>query len=209
LKLYDCQPAPNPRRVRIFIAEKGLDIPVQQVDLAAGEQFGEAFRAINPACTVPVLETDSGLHISECMPICAYLEALHPEPALIGGSPDEVAMALMWNHIVENEGIQAIGESFRNFSRAFRDRAVTGPHKVEQLPELVERGRLRAGQFFDRVESRLTEEAWLAGDSYSIADISLLVAVDFAGWIKLDACDGRAQLADWYARASARPSAGA
>ena len=207
MKLYDFEPAPNPRRVRICIAEKGLQIPVEQVDLGSGEQFGDAFRAINPACTVPVLETDEGVRLTECVAIYAYLEGICPEPPLMGDNPADVARTLNWNHIVENEGFHAIAESFRNFSKAFVDRPVTGPERYPQQSVLVERGRARAEAFFDRMETRLASRTWLATDAFSIADISLYVGVDFAGWIKLEATRERPALADWYARVASRPSA--
>lgn len=206
MKLYDFHAAPSPRRVRIFIAEKGLDIPLEQIDLGTGEQFSDEYRAINPGCTVPCLETDDGDHISECLPICAYLEMQHPEPALMGETALEKARVLMWNHIVEMDGIGGVGESFRNFSKGFRERALTGALAYGQIPDLVERGRARAIAFFDRVEGELSSYDHLAGERYSMADITLLVTVDFAKWIKFDALEGRSALASWYARVSERPS---
>ncbi len=209
MKLYDFGVAPNPRRVRMFIAEKELDIPVETIDLGKGEQFSDEFRAINPACTVPVLETDSGTRLTECVAIYTYLDEICPEPPLIGTTPEERALAFNWNHIVENEGFHAIAESFRNFSRGFVDRPLPGTLKYAQVPDLVERGRIRAEAFFDRIDERLTGRRWLATDSISIADISLYASVDFAGWIKLSATEGRPALASWYEQVSQRPSASA
>jgi len=193
----------------MFVAEKGLEIPLVPVDLFRMEQLSEEFLAINPGGTVPVLETDDGTYISEAVAICRYLEALHPEPRLFGDSPRTEALTLMWNNIVENEGIPAIAEVLRNLSPGFRNRVFPGPVDYAQMPELVDRGRQRSEQLFDRVEQRLTDNAYLAGDVFTFADITLLATTDFAGWVDIVPSDGRPALGDWYRRVSARPSAAA
>ena len=209
MRLFDFNRAPNPRRVRIFLAEKGLDIPRINVDLYRREQLSPQFLAINPAGTVPVLELDDGTHLAESVAICHYLEQLHPEPCLFGASPRQQALTLMWANIVENDGLAAVAEVLRNLSPGFRDHVLPGPVAYAQLPALIERGHRRITQFFDRIEQQLGGQACLAGSDYSFADISLLVTVDFAGWVEVEPTRERPALARWYDRVAARPSAGA
>lgn len=209
MRLYDCSTAPSPRRVRIFAAEKGLDLELVPVDLAGGEQFGAPFRAINPDCTVPVLELDDGSHLSEAMAICDYLEALQPEPVLFGASAEERARTLMWNARVEQQGLLATMDAFRNFSRGLKGRALTGPDSYEQIPELAERGRRRVVAFFGRLNGRLAEAEYVAGNRYTIADISALVLIDFAARVKIAVADDAVHLQRWYRQVAARPSAAA
>jgi glutathione S-transferase len=207
MRFFDCQPAPSPRRVRIFLAEKGLEVPTIEVDLASGEQFGEPFRRLNPWCTVPVLELDDGTCLTETVGICSYLEEVQPEPRLMGRDRRERALVLDWNHRIESEGLAAIAESFRNHSRGFRNRSVTGPGTYEQVPALIERGRARASRFFDELDGHLAGSPYVVDSVFTMADITALVAYDFAGWIKLDPAEGRAHLARWHKSVSARPSA--
>lgn len=206
MRLFDFNRAPNPRRVRIFIAEKGIEVPIVNVDLFAMEQLTPEFRAINPGATVPVLETDDGLYLSECLAICHYLESKHPDPVLFGQSPGDQAQVLMWNGIMEHEGMHAVAEMLRNWSPGFRHRAFPGPQDIEQIPELVERGRKRCEQFFDRIEQRLSESPHIAGENYSFADITLLAITDFSDWVDLHARAERPSLDRWYRKISQRPS---
>ena len=207
MKFYDCKTAPSPRRVRIFVAEKGIEIDTVQVDLANGEQFSEAFRAINPDCVVPALQLDDGSSISEVLAICDYLEAKYPQPPLIGNTPEERARILMWNTKIEQQGLLSVADAFRNFSKGLKDRAQTGPVNYAQIPELAERGRARVEQFFRRLNEQLAGSEYVALDSYSLADISALVAVDFAARVKLAIPDDAGHLQRWHASVSARPSA--
>jgi len=209
MRLFDFKRAPNPRRVRIFLAEKQLDIPRVPVNLYRHEQLTPEFLAINPAGTVPVLEADDGTRISESIAICRYLEHLHPAPALFGTTPRQEALTLMWANIVENDGLAAVAEMLRNLSPGFRDHVLPGPVPYPQLPALIERGRQRTEHFFDRIEAQLQHNEHLAGDAFSFADISLLVTVDFAGWVDIVPQATRPALARWHARAAARPSAAA
>lgn len=142
MKLYDCKTAPSPRRVRIFAAEKNIQLETTQVDLASGEQFGAAFSEINPDCAVPVPELDDGTRITEVLAICQYLEEIQPEPALIGRTPETRAMAMMWAIKGEQQGFVAIQNAFRNSAKGLKGHALTGPVSFEQIPELVERGRI-------------------------------------------------------------------
>lgn len=209
MRLFDFERAPNPRRVRIFLAEKNIEIPKVRVDLFRMEQLSPEFLAINPGGTVPVLETDDGTYLYECVAICRYLESVHPEPPLFGLSAREQALILMWNSICDAEGFPSVAEILRNLSPGFRGRVLPGPADIEQMPALVERGRLRARQFFDRIEKQLSSSEHLATDTFSVADITLLTIVDFAAWVDLDAGQGRPALAEWHRKVSARPSAGA
>lgn len=193
----------------MILAEKGLRIPLVPVNLYAHEQLSPEFLAINPAGTLPVLETDDGVYLTETVAICRYLECLHPEPRLLGQSPTQQALVLNWNNIVEQAGFFAVAETLRNWSPGFRDHVFPGPVSYPQMPQLIDRGRRRTEQFFDRIEARLQETTWLAGSEFSLADISLLAVTDFSGWIKINPLTSRPALARWYASASARPSAAA
>ena len=212
MKLYDYAHAPNPKRVHIFMAEKGLGMERVEIDLAKEEQLSEEYQKINPLCQVPVLETDDGTRISECLAICHYLEELCPEPNLFGSNAEERALVLMWNHIVEQEGIPGLAEALRNRINLFRNHALPGPVDYAQIPELVERGRKRAGNFLDFMNRRLTGREYLALGRFTIADITLRVSVDMAARMankfELTVLDSRPALAAWHARLSDRPSLG-
>lgn len=207
MKFYDCKTAPSPRRVRIFAAEKGLRLETVQVDLANGEQFGATFREINPDCVVPVLELDDGSRITEVLAICQYLEELQPEPALIGRTAEERAIAMSWAIKAEQHGLMSIRDAFRNAAKGLKGHALTGPVSYEQIPELVERGRRGITGFLERLEQQLRSSEFVAGDSYSVADITAMVFVDFAGWIKIGLPDDAVHLKRWHDAVSSRPSA--
>ena len=207
MKFYDCSTAPSPRRVRMFIAEKGLDIDTVQVDLRNNEQLSDWFRELNPWCTVPVLQLDDGTAISEAVAACQYLEEVFPEPPLMGTDAKDRAVVTMWNHRCEIDGFLAAGEAFRNAARGLAGRALTGPHDYAQIPELAARGRERVQRFFATLDARLAEHRYIAGERYSIADITAQVAVDFAGWIKLALPPDLGHATRWHDEVSRRPSA--
>jgi glutathione S-transferase len=207
LKFYDCKTAPSPRRVRIFLAEKGVELETEEVDLAAGQHLTDEFAAINPDRVVPVLQLDDGSYLSEVVAICQYLEELYPEPALLGSSPEERARVSMWNAKVEQLGLIAAMEALRNYSKGFRGRAIAGARNYEQIPELAERGRQRIFDFFERLDAHLANNACLAGENYSMADITALVFVDFAKWVKAGIPEECANLRRWYDDVSQRPAA--
>ena len=207
MKLYDCATAPSPRRVRIFLAEKGLTVPTVQVDLRGGEQFTPAFRALNPDCMVPVLELDSGAAITDIIAICRYLEELHPDPRLMGRTAEERAVIESWLRRIEWDGIYAAQEAFRNATPGLKGRALPGPVFLEQIPALAERGRLRLQHFFAWLDARLADNEFVCGPHFSIADISGMVAVDFSAWAKLRPPEHLGHLQRWYKDVSTRPSA--
>ncbi len=208
MKFYDCTTAPSPRRVRIFAAEKGISLPTVQVDLRNGEQFTDAFRAINPECTVPALALDDGTVIADAVAICGYIEELHPHPPLIGSMPQERAVVTALNRQIERDGFFAAMDAFRNAAKGLKGRALPGPHDYDQIPELAERGRARVTNFFHAMDTRLAGREFLAGGRFTIADISTLVLTDMAvGMVKLPIPGECANLRRWYAAVSARPSA--
>ncbi|MGY6627825.1 MAG: glutathione S-transferase family protein [Oceanicaulis sp.] len=205
MKFYDCATAPSPRRARMVIAEKRVDVERVEIDLRSGEHFSESFRAINPRCTVPVLVTEEGEALCDNAAIVRYLEALYPDPPLLGRSPLEQARTAEWVWRVESEGLMAIMEVLRNASKALKDRALPGPDPVAQIPELAERGRARGQRFFQVLDERLRATPWLAGDAFSFADISALVFVDFAAWVKMAPEAELEALAAWREACRARP----
>ena len=207
MKFYDCATAPSPRRVRMFIAEKKLDIPVVEIDLGNREQDTPAFIALNPHRTVPVLELDDGTTLNSIQGICRYLEATHPEHSLMGRDPIEQGQVADLDWRIEQEGFLAVGESFRNRSKGFKDHAVTGQHKHAQIPELVDRGRARAEQFMVWLNSHLQGREFVAGDNFTVADITAFITVEFAKWIKLTPPAEHQNLHRWYKLISERDSA--
>jgi glutathione S-transferase len=209
MKLYDCKPAPSPRRVRIFLAEKNVTLPAVQVDLKGGEQLRPEFARLNPWCTVPALELDDGTTISEAVACCRYLEEAFPEPALMGREAKDKAVIAMWDHRCEMDGFLAVAEALRNSSPGMKGRALAGPVGYEQIPALAERGRTRVGHFFEVLDRRLGECEYVAGPAYSVADITAFVSVEFASWLKLMPTEGQTNLHRWLGAMRERPSAGA
>ena len=191
----------------MFAAEKGIELDRVEVDLGSGEQFAPEFRALNPDCVVPVLELDDGTAISEVLAICQYLEELHPDPALFGETAEQRAISTMWNNKIEQHGLMHMRDAFRNSAKGLRGHAITGPHGVDQIPELAERGRQCVIEFFDRLEQQLDGKTFITGDDYSIADITGLVLIDFARWVKLEMPEEAVNLRRWHGDVSTRPSA--
>lgn len=204
---YDCLTAPNPRRARIFIAEKSLTIERHLISIAENEQLDEVFIAVNPQATVPVLITDDGTTLTENLGIAAYLEAIHPEPPLMGKTAQEKGLVLMWNAIVEQQGGVPIAETLRNGHPAFSGRAIPGPTSYDQIPDLVTRGLDRTDKFFETLEQRLQVNTYLATDEFTLADITAFVFVEFARVIKKRIPEGNDATLTWIARIRERPSA--
>jgi glutathione S-transferase len=206
LTLYDCSTAPSPRRARIVLAEKGVRHATVQVDLRSGEQFGDAYRRINPQCTVPALVTDDGLVLTDNAAIAAYLEARFPEPPLFGTTPREKAEVASWQWRVEFEGLLPIAEAMRNRSPAMAGRALPGPVDYAQIPALAERGIARLQRFLVDLNQRLAGRDFIAADRFSIADITAVVAVDFARIVKVQPGDEHPNVRRWRAAMALRPA---
>jgi glutathione S-transferase len=206
ITLYDCATAPSPRRARILLAEKGVAYETIQVDLRSGEHLGEAYRKINPQCTVPALRTEEGLILTDNAGITAYLEARFPEPPLLGTTPAEKADVASWNWRIEFEGLLAIAEAMRNSAPAMANRALTGPVNYAQIPELARRGLARVEQFFVTLNERLAGRDTIAADRFSVADITAAVAVDFARVVKVRPGEQHPNLRRWREALAERPS---
>ena len=206
ITLYDCTTAPSPRRARILLAEKGVAHETVPVDLKNSEQLGDAYRKINPLCTVPALRTEEGPMLTDNAAITAYLEARYPEPPLLGITPHEKAEIASWNWRVEFEGLMAVAEALRNSAPAMSNRALPGPMDYPQIPELAHRGLSRLRQFFVTLNDRLAGSDFVATDRFSVADITAVVAVDFARIVKIKPNDEHPHLQRWRAAMASRPS---
>ena len=209
MKLYDYEGAPSPRRVRIFIAEKGIEIPTVQVDLAAKAQHETEFDKVNRHRTVPVLELDDGSRLTNTAGIYAYLEALHPDPSLLGETPEEKGRIAECSWRIENEGYMAVAEAFRNKAKGFVDHALPGPVEYAQIPDLIERGLARTQNFFKDLDESLADREFITGERYTMADITALVTIDFAEWMKQTLPESAPHARRWYDLVSNRPSASA
>ena len=206
MKLYDVSIAPNPRRVRIFAAEKGIDLEYQQVNMLGGEHKQADFLAMNPSGKIPVLETDDGEHIAESVAICRYLEAIHPEPNLFGATPLELGQIEMFNRILELELWTQIGTSWVNGPVV----AKMAAGRFTQNPQAKTTSDANVHRFYARLDSELSNRPFMAGERYSIADITAQTAVDFAAQsVGLKPADELQHLWAWHAKISARPSASA
>jgi len=207
MKLYQSNGSPNSRRVRIYLAEKGISMPFVPVDLGAREQFSDAYAAINPRRVVPALVLGDGTTIAEVPAIIRYLEETHPDPALLGKSPKQKALVAMWERRMELEGFASVMETVRNGSAGLKGRAIAGPHGYDQIPALVDRGRRRVADFYSDLEARLSEVPFVAGDEFSMADITAIVAIDFAdNALGLSLPAGHEASRRWYSTTTPRPS---
>lgn len=207
MKLYQSDTSPNSRRVRIFLAEKGVSMPIVPVDLGAREQFSDAYGAINPRRVVPTLMLDDGTAIGEVPAILCYLEETYPEPPLLGATPKTRALVAMWERRVELEGFASVMEAVRNAVPGLKNRAIAGPHDYKQIPALVERNKQRVRNFYADFNARLADVAFVAGDEFSVADITAVVTVDFATKSAgLPIAEEHMALKRWYDSVSARAS---
>ena len=206
ITLYDCSTAPSPRRARILLAEKGIRHETVQVDLRNGEQLGEAYRKINPQCTVPALRTEEGAMLTDNAAITAWAEARYPDPPLLGTTPIEKAEIASWNWRAEFEGLLAIAEAMRNTSPALANRALAGPANYAQIPELGKRGLERLQRFMVVLNERLDGRDYIAGNRFSVADITAVVAMDFARIVKVKPGEQHPNLLRWRAKLAERPA---
>ncbi|WP_026376703.1 glutathione S-transferase family protein [Aestuariibacter salexigens] len=200
MKIYDTKTAPTPRRVRIFLAEKGIDMEYVQVDLAKGENLSPEMRAKNPIGKIPILELDDGTCVSESDAICTYFEALHPQPSLMGTLPLEKAIISQWQRQVEMGLFMQVGMCFQHTSGYFKDR-------MTPVPEFGKEAGKNAAKFMSLLNKRLAESPFIAGDKFSIADITALCAIDFARVVDIRINPEHEHLLRWHAEVSARPSA--
>jgi glutathione S-transferase len=200
MKIYDTKTAPSPRRVRMFLAEKGIDMEYVQVDLQKGENLSAQMREKNPIGKIPILELDDGTCIGESDAICAYFEALQPEPSLMGATPLEKAQIAMWQRQVDLCLFMQIGMCFQHTTGYFKDRMTP----VKDYG--IEAGK-NAGKYLNVLNRQLENNAFIAGDTFSIADIIALCSIDFARVINLRISEEQSALQAWYDKVSARPSA--
>ncbi len=202
MKLYDAAIAPNPRRVRMFLAEKGVEVPLEPVDITKAENRQEPFLEKNPMGTIPVLELDDGTNLAESLVICEYFEDLYPEPPLIGRTPEERAKIRMWERRMELEVMFPMLSAFRHSTDFFKGR-------ITQIPEYVEPSRNAAAKRLAWLNDVLGKHDYVAGDEFSIADITLFCTLDFGAMVGENYDPGLTNLARWHAAMKERPSAAA
>jgi glutathione S-transferase len=203
--LYDCATAPSPRRARLLLAAKGITYETVEIDLRKGEQLSEAFRQINPQCTVPALRTEEGQLLTDNASIAAYLEARFPEVTMMGVTPADKAEIASWHWRCEFEGLMAIAEVLRNTSPAMANRALPGPVDYAQIPQLAERGLARLHQFMLTLNERLATRQFVAANQFSLADIIAVVAVDFARVAKVKPDERHPHVLRWRGEMAQRP----
>jgi glutathione S-transferase len=201
MKLYDGGRAPNPRRVKVYLAEKGLTVPMEQVDLGQMAHKSPEYTAINPIQQVPALQLDDGTIICESIAICRYFEVLHPEPPLFGTGPKEAAVVEMWERRIEFHLLGPISHIFRNSHPAMKEM------EVPQVPAWAEANKPRVMEFLALLDRELKDRRFIAGDRYTVADITGLIGIDFMKPAKLAVPDTMSNLKRWHAEVSARPSA--
>jgi len=200
MKLYDGGRSPNPRRVRIFFAEKGIPLPeIVPIDIARKEHRSDAFRAVNPLQRLPVLELDDGTDIAETIAICRYLEGLHPHPPLFGADPREQAMIEMWNRRIELGLFSAVTAVFRHSHPSMAE-------LEDQVPEWAQANREQLDDHLWLLELQLASNAFVCGERLTVADITAGIAIDFMKPARLPLGDDFVQIRRWHAALSSRPS---
>ncbi|CAE6790632.1 Disulfide-bond oxidoreductase YfcG [Paraburkholderia aspalathi] len=208
--LYESKGSPNARRVRVFIAEKGIEIARRAIDLGSKEQFSDAFKAVNPRMQVPALQLADGTVITEVLAIWRYLEEAYPHKPLLGATAKDKALVTMWERRAELDGFAPVMEAVRNALPGLKGRALSGPHDYEQIPALVERSKQRVSNFFADFNARLESAPFVAGDEFSAADITTLVTVDFAAnALKMPIPESHQSFRRWYESISSRPASSA
>lgn len=206
MKLHTFPGAPNPTRIDLLLAEKNLELPTVTVDLTRQEQLTPAYRAKNPSCDVPMLELDDGTCISQVPALALYLDSLHPEPPLYGETPEQRAVIMMWEHLMFHNGLLAAADVLRNTSKGLANRALVGPHDYEQIPALAERGRQRVRDFYADLDARCQRHEYVAGDTFSMADITAWVSCNFAARVKEPMDPEHEALRRWHETLSRRPA---
>ena len=205
--LYDYARAPNPMKVNIYLAEKGIDLKRVQVNLSKHEhQLDEEHQKINPWRQIPMLVVDD-ITIYETAAICRYFEAIHTRNALFGDTPIQQARIEMWRRRVEFTGLSAVDDMLKNFAPHFKDRAVSGPHVTKQIPELVQRGQLKLERFFTDMENRFAESEYVAGKKFTYADIETYVVYKFAPYYTgMSGTEKYNHARRWYEQIESRPA---
>ena len=207
MKLYEFAPAPSAQRVRVYLAEKGLEVPTEQVNVREGAQFAEPFNSMNPFHCVPFLQLDDGTVIAESMSICSYLEELHPVPALFGRTPEERAVIDMWLRRFELDGFIPLLHALRNHVATFAGRVVPGTRSdLPQSPAMVARGKEMMEVFLDRVEPHMASNEFIAGPEFTVADITGFFTLRMAYALEMDINASWPAVAAWFAKVSARPA---
>lgn len=201
MKLYTYDPAPNPRRLTLFMRYKGITLDTRQIDMMKAEQLTEEYRQVNPRCTLPALQLDDGTLLTEVIGICTYLEETYPDKPLLGSTALEKAQVISWDHHLFLAVMMPVAGMLRNRGEGFRNRALPGPLDLPQIPELIERGRLQLEHLLPELDAHLATSTWVAGDNFSFADIDLLVSIDFMGWVKQSVPEECTHLQAWYQRA--------
>lgn len=203
MKLYQSEKAPNPRRARVFMAEKGVDmsqVEIINLDIMAGENLSDEYKQKNPMGGIPMLQLDNGTCIAESMAISRYFEEIHPEPPLMGRDAEDKAIVEMWNRRMELNLMLAVGMAFRNISGAFKDREKCSPEFGEISLE-------RATTMYGFLDQHLANSEYIAGDNFTVADITALCAIDFARVVKLRIGEDQTHLKRWHNSVAARESA--
>lgn len=207
MKLYDFGPAANAARVRMYLAEKNLDVPIVELNVRDGAQYDEPFRTMNPFGVVPFLELDDGRVIGESIAICRYLEELHPEPSLFGRDAAERAIIEMWNRRIELDGFMPIVHAARNTFPLFAGRVVPGTRTdIPQSPEVAERGKAQLTILLDRLDPQLAANEFAAGPGFSVADITGHFMMQAATRLEMDMSESHPNVVRWQAAVAARPS---
>lgn len=211
MKLYDNTHAPNPRRVRIFMAEKGVSCDNEQVDIVGGENLKSEFLEVNPRGLLPTLVLDDGTVLDETVAICRYLEETHPEPPLMGADAVSKARIEARQRHMEWDGLLPAMEAFRNAFPGFKERGLGGAvGTVEAIPALAERGKASLARYYKTLDAQLADSKYVAGDEFTIADITALCVIDFAsGAARCPVPDDCENLKRWHEEVSSRPSASA
>lgn len=191
MKIYDTKTAPTPRRVRMFLAEKGIEVEYVQVDIVKGMNLTPEMRAKNPLAKVPILELDDGTCISETLAICEYFEAFQPEPALMGKTPLQKAQIMQWQQRAELYLFLQVGMCFQHSTGYFKNR-------MTPVPEYGKEAGINAQKFLHMLDKHLAEHTYLAGNEFSIADITALAAIDFARVVNIRIQPEQEHLQRWY-----------
>lgn len=203
MKIYDGGKAPNPRRVRIYLAEKGIEVPLEPVDMGALEHKSDKITRRNPLQRLPVLEFDDGTTLSETVAICRYFEELHPEPPLMGADALDKATVEMWQRRVELHFLTPVAHAFRHIHPAMKE------WEIPQIADWGEANKPKAIEFIRLLDEELAKREFIAGDRFTIADITATVATDFMKPARISIPEDAANFIRWYEAMKARPSYGA